>query len=170
MRKRVIKLYANYEKEEVWLNQMAANGWHCIDYVLGRYTFEKGEPGAYIYRLQILDSFPGHQDSSEYLEFLAEAGIEHFASHGRWVYLRKKSENGPFELFSDRESRIEHYRKIIMMLLPLALLNLSFGLGLLGHFMPINTLNLVAAVLLATPLISYYRRILDLRKEGHVRE
>ncbi len=28
MKKRVVKFYSNYEKEEAWLNQMAAEGWH----------------------------------------------------------------------------------------------------------------------------------------------
>lgn len=59
MKKRVFKFYTNYEKEEAWLNEMAASGWHCIDYLFGRYMFEKGEPGAYIYRIQPLYSpFP----------------------------------------------------------------------------------------------------------------
>src|SRR5690625_1824528 len=104
MKKRVIKFYSNYEKEEAWLNKMAAQGWHCVDYIFGRYTFEKGKPGEYIYRLQLIEHHYTHAKSADYLEFLEETGVEFIASHIRWVYLRKKAEDGPFELFSDKES------------------------------------------------------------------
>lgn len=170
MKKRVIRFYSNYEKEEIWLNNMAAQGWHCVDYVFGRYTFEKGKPGEYIYRLQLLEYHPTHAKSTGYLEFLKEAGVEVIAFHVRWVYLRKKTEDGPFELFSDKESRISHYKRIIFMLLPIALMNLLFGLGLVGHFKPMNSLNLGAGVLLAIPIITHYRRILFLQQESQIRE
>lgn len=170
MKKRVFKCFTNYEKEEIWLNQMAAQGWHCVDYFLCRYTFEKGEPGEYTYRIQLLDQVPTHVESAAYLEFLEEAGIQAVASSMRWVYLRKKTADGPFEIFSDRESRIAHYRRIIYMLLPLGLVNLLFGLGILGRWEPINIFNLGGAVLLAMPMVGYYRRIQALEKEGQIRE
>lgn len=170
MRKRVIKFYSNFEKEEVWLNKMAAQGWHLIDYVFGRYTFEKGKPGKYIYRLQFLEHHPTHIESADYLEFLEEAGVEVIASHVRWVYLRKKAEDGPFEIFSDRESRIAHYKKINMVLLPIAIVNLLFGVGLIGHARPINFLNLAAGAALCIPIFNHYRRILALQKESQIRE
>lgn len=170
MNKRVIKFYANYEKEERWLNSMAAQGWHLIDYVFGRYTFAKGEPGEYIYRIQLLDYPPAHPESAPYLELLEEAGVEVITSTFRWVYLRKRAADGPFEIFSDRESRIAHYRKVMAMLLPLAAINLLYGLGILGHFRPYNLFNLGAAAALAYPLVSYYRRIAELEKEGQIRE
>ncbi len=170
MKKRVFRFYANYEKEEAWLNEMAASGWHCVDYLFGRYLFEKGEPGAYIYRIQLLEYYTNHAESVTYLEFLEDAGVEVIASHLRWVYLRKKTADGPFELFSDKESRIAHYKRIIYMLLPLALFNFLFGTGLLGRVRPINSLNLGAALLLAVPIISYFKRLQTLEKENQIRE
>ncbi len=170
MKKRVFRFYSNYEKEEAWLNQMAAEGWHCTDYLFGRYIFEKGDPGGYTYRLQLLDNHINHADSVAYLQFLEDAGIEMIASHIRWVYLRKKAESGSFELFSDRESRLTHYKRIITMLLPLSILNFAFGMGFLGHTRPMNALNLGAAILLAIPIFSYYRRMQALEKDGQVRE
>src|SRR5690606_15366944 len=102
MKKTVIKFYSNFEKEEQWLNRMAAQGWHCTDYALGRYVFEKGEPGEYIYRLQLLDYPAAHAESAAYLAFLEETGVEVIATWFRWVFLRKKAADGPFEIFSDR--------------------------------------------------------------------
>jgi len=170
MKKRIFKLYANYEKEEVWLNKMAASGWHCVDYFLGRYTFEKGKPGEYIYRIQLLEYPLTHVESVSYLEFLEDSGVETIASHMRWVYLRKKATDGPFELFSDRQSRIMHYKRIISMLLPLAIVNLVFGLGLVGNAHPYNLANLGAAILLAVPINSYYNRLKTLEKESRIHE
>ncbi|NLL48245.1 MAG: DUF2812 domain-containing protein [Firmicutes bacterium] len=170
MKKRVYKVFTNYEKEEVWLNRMAASGWHCTDYFFCRYIFTKGEPGEYTYRIQLLDNSPDHPENAEYLELLADAGIEVISSHLRWVYLRKKTAAGPFELFSDRESRIAHYKKIITMLLPVALVNFAFGFGLLHNPKAINSLNLAAALLVTYPLISYYRRIQALEKDGQIHE
>ena len=89
MKKRVIRFFTNYDKEEQWLNEMAAQGWHLMDYVWGRYLFQKGKPGEYIYRIQLLENPIDHKDSAAYLEFLEEAGIETVASSLRWVYLRK---------------------------------------------------------------------------------
>lgn len=170
MRRRVFKMYVNYEKEEKWLNQMAAEGWHCVDYVFGRYIFEEGEPGEYTYRIQLLENHLKHPDSVAYLQFLEDAGIEMIATYVRWIYLRKKTASGSFELFSDRESRITHYKRIMSMLLPMAIVNFVFGVGLLGNPRPINLLNLAAACLLAIPIFSYYRRMQALQKDGIIRE
>lgn len=170
MHKRVIRFFTNYEREEQWLNEMAAQGWHCRGYVFGRYLFERGEPGAYTYRIQFLDYPADHPRSAPYLDFLREAGVEVVASCFRWVYLRQAASAGPFELFSDRESRIAHYRKIIMMLLPLAVVNLAFGTRIFGHGGLTGYLNLGAAAALAIPVSRYYQKIAKLEKERLIRE
>lgn len=48
----------------------------------------------------------------EYLRFMEDAGIEQVASLGRWVYFRKQTDGGAFELFSDIDSRIKHLWRI----------------------------------------------------------
>ena len=35
---------------------------------------------------------------------------------GRWVYLQKKTEDGPFEMYTDTESKIAQYSKIMKFL------------------------------------------------------
>lgn len=170
MTKRVIRFFTNFEQEERWLNEMAAQGWHCESYVFGRYTFAAGKPGEYIYRLQLLEQPVNHPDSADYIEFLREAGVEVVASCFRWVYLRKKAAEGPFELFSDRSSRIDHYKKIIAMLLPLTAANLAFALDLLSEWRLRPLFNLLAGTALAVPVLGYYKRIRQLEREGQVRE
>lgn len=170
MQKRVIKLFTNFEREEEWLNEMSAQGWHCRGYVFGRYLFERGEPGEYIYRIQLLEYPADHAQSAAYLDFLQDAGVEVVASCFRWVYLRKKAAEGPFELFSDLESRVAHYRRIVMMLLPLALANAVFSLRMFSDGGVTGYLNLIAAGALAIPISRYYQRIARLEKERLIRE
>jgi hypothetical protein len=48
MNKVVYRLYADYEKEETWLNEMVAKGYALKNFVWCRYVFEPCEPGEYI--------------------------------------------------------------------------------------------------------------------------
>ena len=75
----------DYDKEEEWLNKMAAMGLAMTGVGFARYTFKEGAPGEYIYRLQLLENLPGHTESVQYLRFLEETGVEHVASMNRWV-------------------------------------------------------------------------------------
>ena len=54
----VYRFYSDYEKEERWLNEMASRGWHLVRYRLGGYHFEQGEPGEWIYRIELLPADP----------------------------------------------------------------------------------------------------------------
>lgn len=102
-----------YEREEKWLNEMSSKGMQLV-YADGlRYAFEEGTPGEYIYRLELLEHLPSNAESIAYLRFLEETGVEHVASFMRWVYLRKKASDGPFDIYSDIDSRMKHNRRII---------------------------------------------------------
>lgn len=46
---------------------------------------------------------------------------------GSWIYLRKKTNQGPFDLFSDRASRLKHLNRILNFLGIFALIELGFG-------------------------------------------
>jgi hypothetical protein len=112
----VHRLYWDYEKEERWLNEMASQGWHFVRYRLSGYHFEQGEPGEWIYRIELLPAEPRSAASQEYLALLLDTGAEAVTTHARWVYLRRPAALGPFELFSDLESRIGHYRRVLKLL------------------------------------------------------
>ena len=43
---------------------------------------------------------------------MGELGVEIVVLWGFWIILRKRAEDGPFELYTDVDSKIEHYRKI----------------------------------------------------------
>lgn len=123
------KPYWNFEKEEKWLNDMSAKGLALIDYSWCRYVFEEVPKGEYIYRIELLENWPTHPESRNYIRFLEETGVEHVSSYMRWVYFRKKSADGPFDLYSDIDSRIAHYKKVFTLWITLVCAELAIGLS-----------------------------------------
>ena len=125
----------NWDEEERWVNDMAAQGWHFVKFGFPcRYTFERGEPGAYQYRIQALDKRIGSKESQDYLAFLRDMNIELVDSYLFWVYLRKPADGQPFELFSDVESKLKHMRRFalipLLCLIPICI-NLMWGAPIL---------------------------------------
>lgn len=106
----------NYDKEENWLNEMAAKGLHLTDVGFCKYTFEEGTPGAYSIRLELLNNVVTHKKSIEYIHFIEETGAEYIGSIARWTYFRKKIANGSFDMFSDIDSRISHLKRILVLI------------------------------------------------------
>ncbi len=168
------KIFFNHEKEERWLNEMAAKGYHLVHYSWGKYTFEKGTPGEYIYRLELLDELPSHPESKDYIQFMEEQGVQCVATSLRWVFFRKKAKDGPFEIYSDHASRLKHYQKIAGLLglvcginLLLALVNFNSVIHLSDStfVLYVSLVNWLAVILLAPLFISYWRRINRLKKE-----
>ena len=102
----------SFEKEEQWLNAMSQKGYQLVHVGWCSYTFLEGEPGKYLYRLELLEEVPEHPESAAYIRFMEETGAEMVASYMRWVYFRKKAKDGAFDLYSDIRSKIGHYRRI----------------------------------------------------------
>lgn len=101
----------SFEKEEQWLNAMSQKGYQLVHVGWCNYTFQEG-PDEYLYRLELLKEAPEHPESVAYIRFMEETGAEMVASYMRWVYFRKKAEDGAFDLYSDIRSKIGHYRRI----------------------------------------------------------
>jgi hypothetical protein len=112
MKHSIHKAMFNYEKEEKWLNEMSAKGMTFIHYTWCTYLFEEGKPGEYIYRIELLKNHARHAESIAYIRFMEELGIECVSTYFRWVYFRKKAADGPFDLFTDYDSKIAHYNKV----------------------------------------------------------
>ena len=101
------------EKEEGWLEDMSRKGWHLQSVkLLGKYTFDKGEPAPYVYRLDYYlsekSTFP------EYLQIFQDAGWEYIGELSNWRYWRKRRVNGETtEIFTDRELKIKKYQRLL---------------------------------------------------------
>lgn len=116
----MIKLKFTFDKdlEQDWINDLCQQGWAFVSFFAGICTFLPCEPGEYIYQIDLM---PGvgirASDPEDYMEFMEEAGVEVVQRWGRWVYLRKRAEEGPFEVYTDPQSMIDLYRRIRKMFL-----------------------------------------------------
>ena len=66
----------------------------------------------------------------------------------KWIYFRKKVEDGPFDLFSDLDSRVRHLDKIGKMLTGITLANFAIRVGNSISALPFAWVNLLCASLL----------------------
>lgn len=105
----------NSEKEERWLSEQERAGWHLNAVRCFGYTFEKGAPADVAYRLDWGPSC--RKDNAEYLGIFKDAGWEHLGRRGKWNVFRKPVVNGVVpEIYTDPESRIAMYRRVIAFL------------------------------------------------------
>lgn len=156
----VRKYFIDFEKEEAWLNEMSAKGLALVEYSWARYVFEESAKGEYIYRLELLEKDP--KEESDYLQFMEETGAERVPAgvpakakrtliNQRWVIFRRKASEGPFQIYSDTDSKIKHYQRIHNVYLSLALLELIIGsfnimLMMLNTSSNIYKINLIVGV------------------------
>lgn len=178
MIRKIHKMFVNFEKEERWINKMASKGLNFVDYSFVKYRFEEGVPGEYIYRLLLLEEMPSHPESQVYLKFLEETGVECVSTYFRWIYLRKKACDGPFEIYTDLSSKIKHFKRIIYLLGTILLVNVGLvisnviiGINLdspVNIYIPI--INLLAAVILTPPTLSYLKNVKRMERENQLHE
>ena len=108
----------NDDKEEIFLEDMAAMGFELISVGLGRYKFEEGKPKKIKYQLD----FKGltKMSEQEYLQIYEDAGWKNAHRLGSWYYFSKEYEEGDspdISIFSDNKSRLEKYRRLIFFML-----------------------------------------------------
>lgn len=146
------RLYYDKDKETKWLNEMAAEGWGLIGFFMGFYRFSPCEPGKYLYQIDYTSGM--FSVSDDYREFMKEADVDIVCLWGPWVVLRREAVEGPFELYTDVESTIEHYTKIQNMFKVVVVIELPcLFIELIGAFRGSTTalggLFLVMAIILA---------------------
>jgi len=108
----------NDEKEERWLREMAKQGWHLSRAALVRFVFDRGEPADVVYKLDY--NILAKRDRDEYLGLFRAAGWEHVGEVANWHYFRTPATAGADpQIFSDLESRIAKYRRLLFLLLAL---------------------------------------------------
>lgn len=154
-----------FEKEEQWLNQMAQSGWLLDRVGLCIYRFVRCRPGTYSVRLEM------HAVDANYIAFMKETGAEYVGRMLQWVYFRKKLTDGPFDLFSDIDSRIRHLDRIGKSLLVVGIANL--GVGIMNSVQPnvrCGWINLLCATLLMYGLGRIHGKKEALENERMVRE
>ena len=167
----------NYEKEEQWLNELSRQGLQLKSVAYVRYEFEEDDTKCYEYRLEHLDEAPSDIKSINYIESLKESNIEYVCSFEQWVYFRRETSLGSFELLADPDAKIGHYSRMITLsgiVIFNILVLLINNLCVIFNF---YILNIVISVLLALLLIigifttlKLYSRIIKLKKEKRIRK
>ncbi len=101
------------DKEARWLTEKANEGWAMKSFCAGFYSFEECEKGKYQYQVDFCDKILSV--SKDYKEFMAENDVEIVQQWGFWVILRKETSKGEFQLYTDVDSQIGQYTKILRM-------------------------------------------------------
>ncbi|MCY1150987.1 MAG: DUF2812 domain-containing protein [Pleomorphochaeta sp.] len=104
-----LKFFLDKDEEVKWLNDQSRKGLALKKYILGFYIFDKCEEDEYVYEIDFLNSV---SEYASFKEFMNENNIDVVSRWYRWVYLRKVNDYKGFELYSDLDSKIEHYQKI----------------------------------------------------------
>lgn len=112
----------DFDKEEEWLNQMAAEGKVLESVGFCTYRFRDSEPGEYTIRLDLA------RNDSSFDQLLRDSGAEYIGRVFAWTYYRRKTEDGPFELYSDIDSKQAYLDRIARVLLIIFLLNFVMGM------------------------------------------
>ncbi|UED82132.1 DUF2812 domain-containing protein [Lysinibacillus sp. CD3-6] len=175
MKKIKFRFFLDYEKEEKWVNEMAAQGWHLRRNIISFFVFEQGEPGKYIYRNELVVG-----EKKDYCEFLESLNIECISKFGVWAYYRKEAADGAFELYSDAPSKIKYLKSISRLFIPMAILSILIGFfniftGLTASpvaFMSINLgfLNVFLGLLMYVPIRKIQKRKKHLELDLHIFE
>ena len=179
MRQTIHKLFWvwDFDKEEKWLNEMAAKGLSLVSVGFCKYEFEDSMPGEYKVCLQLLDKMPRHPESKKYIDFLETTGAEQVGSFTRWVYFRKKATEGDFELFSDNDSRLKYLSSVISFVSLITVGNWIAGINnvfIATSFpSPINyvgILNLLIGLVGTWGVIRLIRKRKKMKQEGQLFE
>jgi len=101
------------EAEEDWLSEMSAQGYHMqTSHGLGLYTFTRGEPADYTYRLDYLAA--SKQEAETYYQLFADAGWEFIGAMAGWQYFRIPTPPGETpEIYSDPQSKVRKYERLV---------------------------------------------------------
>ena len=154
----------DFDKEEEWLNEMAMNGWVLESVGLCTYNFVRCEPGEYSVRLEM------HPYDESYLAFMRETGAEYVGRMMLWIYFRKKTADGPFDLFSDIDSKISHLDRIAKMLTVVGGANLVIGIANTLSPARLGWVNLLCATLLMYALGRIQGKKDELMRERRLHE
>lgn len=120
------KMFFDIEKEESWLNHQLQEGYCCTHInQVGLYTFEKDDEKS-VMRLDYQDYLPKHK-FTEYKEIYEDFGWRHIkGSRFGGIHYWQKEEGAHNEIFSDRQSLRNYYKRTM---------NYSASFGVLSLFL-----------------------------------
>ncbi|UOQ48799.1 DUF2812 domain-containing protein [Gracilibacillus caseinilyticus] len=106
------KVFFNIEKEEQWLNEQLQKGYRCTNISgLGIYTFEKTDK-RYVMRLDYQDYLP-KKKIVEYKGIYEDFGWNYIKGTCLGIRYWQKEDDNQNEIFSDRQSRGNYYKRLM---------------------------------------------------------
>ncbi len=103
------------DAEVAWLEKKAAEGWLLNGVALSRYTFTRGVPANRRYGIDYNNL--GKNEFDNYAEVFRDAGWEYVDSLSGYHYFRTNPDSSGMDtIFSDNQSKINKYRKILTIL------------------------------------------------------
>lgn len=108
-----IKFFADYDKEERWLNQKAAAGF-LVRKAGPFYSFSLIEPGSAVVRIDYRSSMSA-SDFDDYVALFSDAGWQHLAGTrtSGAQYFASSGVDADAEIFSDTTSKAQRYRRAL---------------------------------------------------------
>ncbi|GAB0171622.1 DUF2812 domain-containing protein [Lysinibacillus sp. CTST325] len=108
------KIFFDIEKEEQWLNNMLSNGWVCTNVSSGGfYTFKKTADLEQIIRIDYQQDLRSEKRTN-YKQLYEDFGwqaLKEKSYDGTYYWLKRKDGND--ELFSDNDSTISKYKRLM---------------------------------------------------------
>ena len=168
------KIFFDIEKETKWLNSLAKQGYRLTGKSGFTYRFKMFEKGAYIYQVEKRKPFTSDKNL-DYIDFISNLDINTVAIQWGWFYFEKENDGKDFELFTDIQSKISHYKNLIFTLLIIGFFSLSIlSSGVQGPYILNISFPLVANSLIvlfaAFTIIKYFIKIHKLKKERFINE
>ncbi len=107
--RKVFKFFLNFEKEEAWLGEMSAQGWHLRrTSSIGLYTFEQGTPEQRIYKIDFR-RLGRVEDLADYVAIFADSGWTCVTPkvNAYNYYFYTPAAGASRDIFSDRSSKAQ---------------------------------------------------------------
>ncbi|MEY9977694.1 DUF2812 domain-containing protein [Lysinibacillus sp. RC79] len=109
------KIFFDIEKEEQWLNHMLSKGWVCTNInSAGFYTFKNTTDLEQVIRIDFQQDLR-REDRTNYKQLYEDFGwqaLKERSYDGTYYWLKRKDGND--ELFSDNDSQIAKYKRLMM--------------------------------------------------------
>lgn len=156
------------QEQETWLEEMARRGLHVQDVgMLFRYTFASGPASDVVYRMDSAD----RAKQADYLQLMNDAGWQMVTRSDAWSYWRHSAaEARSVEIFSDVESKVAQYKRVMVLHLGSLLAPLG-AVPMLANSTTIPMLwkTLFAAFVVPAVALALYRMLRLKRRIGQLR-
>ncbi len=146
---------------------MSQQGWHFKSISFpSNYTFEKGAPTDYIYRL---DYFIDRKETGTYLQMFGDAGWDYMGEMSGWQYFRIESIGGEApEIYSDNESKSKKYQRLMLYLV--IFLPIYFQLIFATNRSESSLMQALTMVMFAYMLLYSYAMVRLLHRIGQLKK